>query len=348
MLARLTAGPMAIALALTTGAAAAQSDSTWQVEQVTFAAADGVALAGLVYIPEGAGPFPGAVIIQGSGESDRTNIWARTFAQALVRSGVAALLPDKRGSGASGGDWMDASFEVLAKDALAGVERLREHSAVEDDRVGIVGLSQGGHIAPLAAASGDVAWVVDVSGAAVTLVEQIRHEMANTARRAGLSEDGVDAVVEIQRRAEGYVETGEWEPYAEAIAAAEGKPWQEIAAGFPESPDSPIWTWVRLNGTYDPIPSWKDVDDPILVVYGAEDEDDNVPVVESVRRLEAALAEHGDATIRVVPDAGHALWAPDATQEDLRLNADFVELLTGWIHARSNAPTSSATPSASR
>lgn len=311
------------------------ADTTWQVEEVEFPAPDGVDLAGLLYLPEAEGPFPGAVIIQGSGDSDRTNVWARTFAETLARAGIATLLPDKRGSGASGGEWMSASFEVLARDALAGVERMRAHPRIE--RVGIVGLSQGGHIAPLAAALGDVAWVVDVSGAAVTMAEQIRHEMANTARRAGFSPEGVEAVVEIQRRAERYVETGAWEPYAEAIAAAEGKPWQEIAEGFPDSRDSPIWTWVRLNAAYDPIPFWKNVDVPILVAYGEEDEADNVPVAESVRRLEAELAEsdHDDHTIRVFPETGHALWAPDATQEDLRLNADFVELLTGWIHERS-------------
>ncbi|HJR54517.1 MAG TPA: alpha/beta fold hydrolase [Gemmatimonadota bacterium] len=336
MLARLTAGPMVVALALSAGSAAAQSDSTWQVEEVAFAAADGVALAGIVYVPDGAGPFPGAVLIQGSGESDRTNLWARTFAETLARVGVATLLPDKRGSGASGGDWMDASFEVLARDALAGVERLREHSAVEDGRIGLVGLSQGGLVAPLAATLGEVAWVVDVSGAAVTLAEQIRHEMENTARRAELSHEGIAAILEIQRLAEGYVETGTWEPYAGALAAAEGKPWAEIAAGFPDAPDHPIWDWIRLTLTYDPIPHWKSVDVPALVVYGAEDEADNVPVEESVKRLERAFAESGggDRTIRVVPAAGHALWSPDATQEDLKLHPELVALLGGWIRER--------------
>ncbi|MGH7572194.1 MAG: alpha/beta hydrolase family protein [Gemmatimonadota bacterium] len=316
--------------ALATG----QADTTWQVEEIEFQAPDGVELTGLLLIPDGVGPFPGAVIIQGSGDSDRTNLWARTVAQTLARAGIATLLPDKRGSGESGGEWLSASFEVLARDALATVERVQANPKI--GYVGLVGLSQGGHIAPLAAAIADVAWVVDVSGAAVTVAEQIRHEIANTAREAGLSPEAVEAVVEIQRLAEGYVEAGEWQPYAQAIESAEGKPWQEIAEGFPDSPQSPIWDWARLNGTYDPIPYWKDVDVPILVAYGEEDEDDNVPVAESVHRLEAALAGHDDATIRVFAGAGHALWAADATQEDLRLNAEFVELLTEWILDRSD------------
>jgi len=334
----------AAALVLALGAAApamGQPDSTWLVEEVAFEAADGVALAGLVFIPAGGGPFPGAVLIQGSGSSDRTNLWARTFAETLARAGVATLLPDKRGSGASGGDWMDASFEVLARDALAGVERLRQHAVVEDDRVGLVGLSQGGFVAPLAATLGEVAWVVDVSGAAVTLAEQIRHEMANTARKAGLSPAGVAAVLEIQRLAERYVETGAWEPYAAAREAAAGEPWAEIAAGFPDTPDAPIWDWIRLNASYDPIPHWKAVDVPVLVVYGAEDEEDNLPVDESVKRLKQAFAESDtdDHAIRVFLDAGHALWAPDATQENLKLHPDLVALLDSWICGRSRLPS---------
>jgi hypothetical protein len=337
MLARRSTAVLAAAAALGIATpAVGQPDSTWQVEEVAFEAADGVALAGLVYIPEGDGPFPGAVLIQGSGSSDRTNLWARTFAETLASAGIVTLLPDKRGSGASGGDWLDASFEVLARDALAGVERLREHAAVKDDGVGLVGLSQGGFVAPIAATLGEVAWVVDVSGAAVTLAEQIRHEMANTARRAGLSDEGVEAVLEIQRLAEGYVETGAWEPYAEALEAAAGEPWEEIAGGFPDTSDAPIWNWIRLNVSYDPIPHWKAVDVPVLVVYGAEDEEDNLPVDESVKRLEQAFSESGDddRTIRIFLDAGHALWATDATQENLKLHPDLVALLELWIRER--------------
>lgn len=338
MTVRLSVAVLVTALALVAaGPAAAQPDSTWQVTEVEFEAPDGVPLAGLVYVPEGGGPFPGAVLIQGSGSSDRTNVWARTFAETLARAGVATLLPDKRGSGASGGDWMAASFEVLARDALAGVERLRAHPAVADDRVGLIGLSQGGLVAPLAATLGEVAWVVDVSGAAVTLAEQISHEMENTADRAGLSPEGVAAVLEIQGLAERYVRTGDWDSYAAALEAAADQPWAEIAAGFPDTPDAPIWDWIRLNASYDPIPHWKSVDVPVLVVYGGEDEEDNVPVEESVKRLKRAFSESrdGDRTIRIFLDAGHALWATDATQESLKLHPELVALLESWIRERS-------------
>lgn len=134
---------------------------------------DSIALAGLLLLPPGGRPVPGAVIVQGSGPSDRTNAWARAIAEEFVCNGVAVLLTDKRGGGASGGDWRRASFEDLARDAVAGVRTLRGRREILADRVGLIGLSQGGWVVPLAAArSGTVAFVVNISGAAVSFAEQ--------------------------------------------------------------------------------------------------------------------------------------------------------------------------------
>lgn len=147
-------------------------------------AADGAVLAGVLLMPPGAGPFPGAVIIQGSGDSDRTNFWARSIAQVLANGGIATLLPDKRGTGLSEGDWSSASFETLARDALAWMALVKEQAGMDGRTVELVGLSQGGHIAPLAATlSDEVAWVVDISGATVPVIEQIRHCFATPPRK---------------------------------------------------------------------------------------------------------------------------------------------------------------------
>ena len=118
-------------------------------------------LAALLLIPEASKPLAGAVIIQGSGASDRTNRWARAIAEILVGKGIAVLLTDKRGSGKSDGNWQTSSFDDLAADALAGADYLRARKEIDAGRVGLVGLSQGGWIAPLAAArSENIAFVI--------------------------------------------------------------------------------------------------------------------------------------------------------------------------------------------
>ena len=63
-----------------------------------------LALKGLLFVPEGDGPFPAAVVIHGSGTSRRDNGWYLTLTKHLQDSGIVVLLPDKRGSEKSEGD----------------------------------------------------------------------------------------------------------------------------------------------------------------------------------------------------------------------------------------------------
>lgn len=305
------------------------AEARYRTEEVRYANGE-VALAALLMLPEGPGPVPGAVVIQGSGRSDRTNQWARAIAEELVRAGVAVLLTDKRGSGASGGDWQTAGFDELAGDALAGVALLRARADVDSTRVGLVGLSQGGWIAPLAAArSPHVAFVVDVSGATVSYAEQSFHEMGNTARQAGLSEAAVAEVLALNRAAGAYLVTGDWAAYDAARRHALGTGARPVAEGFPAAEDARIWTFLRKVFAYDPLPYWIVLPQPVLVVLGEEDERDNVPVAASVDRLERAFASAGkrNGRIVVVPGAGHGLIDP-STQ---RLMPAFTSVLAEWV-----------------
>lgn len=291
------------------GAAEAEAPAGFRSEDVRYRNGD-IELAALLLLPSSEGKVPAAVILQGSGTSDRTNGWARAIAEELVHNGLAVLLTDKRGSGASKGNWQTADFADLATDALAGVELLRGRPEIDPDRVGLAGLSQGGWVAPLAAARTDrVAFVIDISGAAVSFAEQTFIEMANTARQAGLSEAQVREVLALNRAVARYLTTGDWEAYERARKQGLETPWRQIAAGFPGSQDLPVWTFLRGVVAYDPIPYWLQVSQPVLVVYGEDDERDNVPVRESVRRLEHAFAAGGKTNFKilVVPGTGHSV-----------------------------------------
>lgn len=300
-----------------------------RAEDVRYPSGD-LTLAALFLSPEGPGPHPAAVIVQGSGDSDRTNQWSRDIAGMLVDQGLAVLLTDKRGSGASEGDWRTVGFEELAADALAGVAWLRGRPEIDPERVGLVGLSQGGWIVPVAAARAPVAFVVDVSGASVSFAEQSFHEMANTTRQAGYDAEAVAGVLRLNRAAGEYLITGEWEPYRQARERGMATAWGEIAGGFPAEPDATIWTFIREVFRFDPMPYWLQVSEPVFVVYGGEDERDNVPVAESVRRLEFAFQSVGktDYRILVVPGVGHGIRLEDHPHP---LAPAFVEALGRWL-----------------
>ena len=85
---------------------------------------EGIQLHASLVLPEGVENPPAVVLIHGSGQSDRSNPWTRTYAEALMKRGIASLHPDKRGCGRSGGDWRTATLTDLAKDAMAGVVAL--------------------------------------------------------------------------------------------------------------------------------------------------------------------------------------------------------------------------------
>ena len=291
---------------------------------------DTVELAGLLLIPrvrklvgstgstlrEVPLPLPGAVLVHGSGDSDRDNVWAFTFAQQLARAGGVTLFPDKRGSGASGGDWRSAGLEDLGRDGLAAVAILRGDSRVDPMRVGFVGLSQGGVVAALAAAqSKDVAFVVSVSAGAVTLFDQMRHEAIQDLRRAGVPEEGIETIAAVGALAIVYARTGadsSWSRYHAALEVLKGSPLAAAAGELPASRDDWRWLWWRKVGDVDPIPAWRQLDRPALAVFGEEDETDNVPVAESVRRLDEVLKPEWDPrhAVRVFPGLGHTLVDP--------------------------------------
>jgi uncharacterized protein len=115
--------------------------------------AGGAQLAGTITEPLGAGPHPGIVIIHGSERGQRFfyDIWVGVYAGM----GLAVLTYDKRGGGASTGQYpgefpTDASLAIYADDADAALGFLAHWPGVVPNRVGFHGGSQGGWTVPLA------------------------------------------------------------------------------------------------------------------------------------------------------------------------------------------------------
>jgi dienelactone hydrolase len=150
--------------------------SSLEYEEIEFANGD-LQLAGMLFKPKGESQWPVAVIIHGSGPSFRGNTWYLSVAQHLQQNGVAVLLPDKRGSEQSEGNWVGVGFDELATDTLAAVDFVRSRPEFERSPIGLVGMSQGGWIAPVAASQDPgVAFVVSMSGATVPTARQLLHE----------------------------------------------------------------------------------------------------------------------------------------------------------------------------
>lgn len=305
-------------------------------EEVFFGS-ENLTLSGLLFTPSDGSPHPAVVFIRGSGPSSRDSYWARAFAEVFLRQGIAVLLPDKRGSDKSEGDWRRADFEDLAGDTLAAVAFLKARPEIRTNAVGVAGLSQGGKIAPMAAArSGDIAFVINFVGAATSFQEQVSWEMFHTFREADVRGAELQKALELQVLAEKYLH-GEvdWARYETALSRGLQSSWRPVAEEFPQTEDAWQWEFFRGVGDYDPLPFWRAVKQPVLVIYGEKDR--NAPAVRSAYQLLRAFLEeeHPDATVRVIAGAGHALWNPETAGAHMpELHPELLETLNSWIGSR--------------
>lgn len=130
----------------------------------------GIRFAGTLTLPHQGAPFPAALLITGSGQQDRdeTHKGHKPFlvlADYLTRRGVAVLRVDDREKGGTTGSAAHATSADFAEDVLAGVDFLKRRPDIQTNQIGLIGHSEGGLIAPIAATkSGDVAFVVMMAG----------------------------------------------------------------------------------------------------------------------------------------------------------------------------------------
>jgi pimeloyl-ACP methyl ester carboxylesterase len=295
----------------------------YRSEEVRYPSREsGVTLAGTLTLPRGKGPFPAVLLITGSGAQDRDEalMGHRPFlvlADALTRRGIAVLRVDDRGVGGS-----TASPEAVAnatslhysRDVEGGLAYLRGRKEVHARRIGLIGHSEGGIIAPMVAARDPgVAFIVLLAGTGVP-GEQILFRQAELINRAAGSPE---AAVAANRRAQQELftivrSTPERALLRERLEAAlqrlaspqvqapgaEASPPAQRAALAPELVaqlrmlESP---WFRYFLDYDPRPVLRKVRCPVLALNGGLDL--QVPAEENLREIRTALRSGGNRRV---------------------------------------------------
>ena len=164
-------------------------ECTFRIEQIHFIS-KGDTIRGSIVFPKEIQPCPAVVLIPGSGKSMRLNNYAKKFAS----KGIAALTYDKRGVGESGGRYRNRgnaskkNLNLLAKDVLAAVSLLSNHSGIDADCIGLWAFSQGGWIAPIVISqSDDIKFSVLMSSPTVPVSMELEYSSI-TARNPNLLE----------------------------------------------------------------------------------------------------------------------------------------------------------------
>lgn len=278
---------------------------------------DDITLAGTLITPEGAGPFPAAVLISGSGAQDRdeTLMGHRPFlvlADALARAGIATLRFDDRGVGESTGNPIGATTQDLATDTLAAVEFLRARTPIGD--VGLIGHSEGGLIAPIVAGmSPDVSFAVLLAGPGLPGSEVLSTQTADLLRAEGMPEDAIDwrmgwndKIIELAASTAATTDVAEQIRTLLTAAAADAP---ALAAGqvSDDAIDQMVAAftdpWMRHFLAYDPAPALARLTIPVLAMIGSLDL--QASATENLPALEAALSSNPDATVMELDGLNH-------------------------------------------
>ena len=265
------------------------------------------------------------VALHGAGEGTRESPLYAHLHDLLPPAGIGVVTFDRRGEGESTGDATRGRFQLQVEDALAVLR------AVDAERVGLWGISQGGWIGPLAAATSDeVAFLVLVASTGVTPSEQMMYATERQLRLAGYGDDVVERALDLRRRFEANVHApGPDEELAADLLAALDEPWFGLLWLPPMLLDEESRRlWIE-EMDYDPRPSFAQVRVPTLVFYGAADS--WTPVEPSVEAWRAARGD--EVEIVVIPEAEHDLTLlPDGS-----FAPEYDRRLVDWLTAAAQA-----------
>ncbi len=288
-------------------ATTAEGSTGFTTEEVCWNNGD-IKLVGTLYLPDGNGPFPTAVMLHGSGSLTKTDRIYREHAERMAQAGLAFLVYDKRGVGSSTGNWRQASLTDLADDAEGAVNRLRTHKKIITGRIGLVGISQGAWVANILLSRPlHIAFIVWVSGAPITPAEQGHFVVEAQLRAKGYDAETIKKASDLDRRITAVYRTNSrWEEATEAIQKVSSENWFKDSGLELQAKDFWHWQWYRRFMDYDPMPVLKRLNIPLFVAYGEEDQ--IIPVQRCAQILDELRTQDGkDITTIIIPNLGHDL-----------------------------------------
>ncbi|MFZ1281077.1 MAG: alpha/beta fold hydrolase [Ignavibacteriaceae bacterium] len=277
---------------------------------------DGVVLAGTLTFPKEGNNFPAVVMISGSGGQDRNEelLGHKPFlviSDYLTQNGIAVLRFDDRGIAQSTGNHETATSEDFAKDVLAAVNFLKTRKEIDKTKIGLIGHSEGGMIAPLVAVqTSDVAFIVMMAGLGIP-GDSILYLQGELFQRAeGMPEEEIMKSLKMQRELFSIIKNSNndegldnelKEIFNKEYAAMTEE--EKNKLGDPEvylnmqvkTLTSP---WFKYLLRFDPAPVLEKVKCPVIAINGEKDL--QVPPKENLSAIETALKKGGNSNFEII------------------------------------------------
>ncbi|MFA6165267.1 MAG: alpha/beta hydrolase [Gemmatimonadaceae bacterium] len=313
-----------------------RAESTFTVETLSIPS-DGVMIRGWLYLPKRPANtrYPAIVLTNGGGDGSRPiKSLSDWIAPVLAHCGIAALVHDKRGTGESGGRFVETTYDDYATDAGNLAVFLTRHPRINPKLIGVLGGSEGGRIAVLAASRYPaVTFVVSFAGTVVSAQEDRIYAQMGGLRSRGIPDSVIAAVEPLWRRsfaAWASDKPSDHDRVNAEIAEARGRFPQDVLP-FPKAdmeriPDfaAVLPTWRSLGRDY--MTEMERFRKPWLAIFGEVDQ--VVPTQASVRNIQRLMAQSRNTryAIAVIPRCGHAPVDVE-TRRMIRLD----NLILNWL-----------------
>jgi pimeloyl-ACP methyl ester carboxylesterase len=310
----------------------------------------GVDLAGTLTTPQGPGPFTAVLLLTGSGAQNRDEelFGHKPFlllADILTRAGYAVLRVDDRGVGGSTGSLYDSNYDQLTGDAAAGVEFLRGRPEINRDRIGVLGHSEGGYLAPLVAQRTPIAFAIMIAGPAATGEDVLVAQNQLLLEAAGAPPEVVSDQIAYVRtlvallRAEDYQRARSL-AVRQLVSQAVGLPPEQQPT--PEQVEAQVAATVnpyyRSWAVHDPAPALQALRVPVLAVFGGADL--QVSAGQNEPLMRSLLSQNPDTTVRTLLGLNHLMQPATSggldeyASIDTTIDPSALELVRSWLAQR--------------
>lgn len=310
-----------------------------------------IELAGTLTVPAGNEKFPVAILISGSGPQNRDEEFMThkpflVLADYLTQKGIAVLRYDDRGFGQSTDKHGSATSADFAKDVSAAIDYLKTRTEIDQTRIGLIGHSEGGLIAPLVDTDTKLAFMVLLAAPGLLGSQILLKQIELTGRVQGVHEEHLQRDMRFARgvydlfsqfgkeasidtRLTAYLN----ERLVDTTLLPQGLTKEEFIRRQVTQFRRP---WVRYFLTYDPVHSLKRIQCPILVLNGGKD----VQVgPENLLVIEKAIREGGNTNVTVneFRDMNHLFQTCKTGAMDKHATIDqtvdpvVLEEITGWV-----------------
>jgi uncharacterized protein len=314
-----------------------------------------ITLAGALTLPDTGSNFTSVVLITGSGPQDRneTLIGQKPFlvlSDYLTRHGIAVLRCDDRGTGKSTGNFSTATTKDFVTDALAEVEYLKTRPEINPKKIGLIGHSEGGIIAPTAVVqSKDVAFIVLLAAPGIPGDSVVDLQTKIILEKYGASQDYINKSLYLSKRIHEIIKTesdsskavklmnNAFDDYLNKLTDEEKKYPASSKSVFESQIKTLLSPWYRFFISYNPKPTLEKVKVPVLALNGSKDV--QVPAKVDLKAIADALSAGGnhDFEIDELPNLNHLFQTADTglPQEYGKLEETFapvaLKTISDWI-----------------